>query len=336
MLMYFYLIFCLNVRIHRSMISDEDIFSHHFFLPFFNFWFVEGFSVHPNYPLATFHYFEVKMFPTYRLPLLDVEVGLHIIAVVGLTLLVLLNSLLRGKKDKDAPPTVALSFPVIGNYIEFAKGPMDLMYKCQEKYGNIFTVPMLHKRLTFVLGPEVSAPFFASDDTKMSQPEVYGFMTPVFGKGVVYDAEPDKRMKQYQGMAHGLGQRAFKAYVPKIEKETVDFFKKHWTSNQRTTAEVNILDALSELTILTASRCLHGDDAREELFEDIARVYHDLDKGVTPLSFFFPYAPTAAHKLRDNVSTLPTTIMTPIIIILLYENSYIFISAMCGYKHINI
>ena len=63
--------------------------------------------------------------------------------------------------------------------------------------------------------------------------------------------------------------------------------------------EINILDALSELTILTASRCLHGDDVRETMFEDVARIYHDLDKGVTPLSFFFPNAPTTAHKMRD-------------------------------------
>jgi sterol 14-demethylase len=36
------------------------------------------------------------------------------------------------------------------------------------------------------------------------------------------------------------------------------------------------------------------------MFEEIARIYHDLDKGVTPLSFFFPYAPTYAHQLRDK------------------------------------
>merc|ERR1711988_1639317 len=85
------------------------------------------------------------------------------------------------------------------------------------------------------------------------------------------------------------------SYVPKIEKETLEYLEK-WGDE----GEVDILSALSELTILTSSRCLHGDDVREELFEDVARIYHDLDKGVTPLSFFFPYAPTAAHAARDN------------------------------------
>src|SRR3546814_7318456 len=45
--------------------------------------------------------------------------------------------------------------------------------------------------------------------------------------------------------------------------------------------------------------CLHGDDVRENLFEDVARLYYDLDKGITPLSVFAPYAPTEAHRRRD-------------------------------------
>ena len=60
---------------------------------------------------------------------------------------------------------------------------------------------MLHKKLTFLLGPECSAPFYQLSDEFMSQSEVYGFMTPVFGSGVVYDAEPKKRLQQMQSMA---------------------------------------------------------------------------------------------------------------------------------------
>jgi sterol 14alpha-demethylase len=31
----------------------------------------------------------------------------------------------------------------------------------------------------------------------------------------------------------------------------------------------------------------------------VSHLYHDLDKGITPLSFFFPNLPTANHKKRD-------------------------------------
>lgn len=198
------------------------------------------------------------------------------------------------KRPKNSPPLANLGIPFIGNYIEFAKNPVNFIEAGLKGYGKIFTVQMLHKNLTFLLGPEVSTPFFALGDDKMSQSEVYGFMTPVFGKGIVYDAEPKRRVQQMQCVGQGLRSNRLKAYVPKIEKETLEYLKQWGASGT-----INLLDALSELTILTSSRCLHGDDVRENLFAEVSRIYHDLDKGVTPISFFFPYAPIEAHRRRD-------------------------------------
>ena len=219
-----------------------------------------------------------------------------------------LVTLFTKRRPKNAPPNASIGLPIVGNYIEFAKNPVDFIARCLDKFGPIYTVPMLHKNLTFLLGPEVSAPFFRLNDDFMSQPEVYGFMTPVFGKGVVYDAEPKKRTQQYQSMAFGLRSQRLKAYVPKIEKEMMVYLKQWGDSGT-----VNILDALSELTILTSSRCLHGDDVRENMFAEVSRIYHDLDKGVTPLSFFFPYAPTEAHRLRDSARAEMVNIFSKVI-----------------------
>jgi sterol 14alpha-demethylase len=220
----------------------------------------------------------------------------------------ILYNMFSKKRPKGSPPIASIGIPFIGNYIEFASNPVTFVEKCRVKYGSIFTVPMLHKNLTFLLEPEVSAPFYQLGDDVMSQSEVYSFMTPVFGKGVVYDAEPKRRVQQMQSMAQGLRSTRLKVYVPKIEAETLAYIKK-WGA----TGKVNILDAMSELTILTSSRCLHGDEIRENMFAEVSRIYHDLDKGVTPLSFFFPYAPTAAHAMRDNARKEMVKIFTKVI-----------------------
>eukprot|EP01031_Cornospumella_fuschlensis_P010944 gene10944-13385_t len=178
------------------------------------------------------------------------------------------------KRPKNSPPIASIGLPLIGNYVEFAKNPVEFMRKCTSKFGRIYTVPMLHKNLTFLIGPEAAAPFFQLGDDKMSQSEVYGFMTPIFGKGVVYDAEPRRRNQQMQSMAHALKSNRLKAYVPRIEMECKAYFK-NWGES----GEVDLLEALSELTILTSSRCLHGDDVRENLFAEVSRIYYDLDKG---------------------------------------------------------
>lgn len=46
---------------------------------------------------------------------------------------------------------------------------MTEMYK---KHGEVFTIPLLHKRMTFLVGPHVSSHFFNATDDKMSQTEV--------------------------------------------------------------------------------------------------------------------------------------------------------------------
>ena len=97
-----------------------------------------------------------------------------------------------------------------------AQGPMRLMAEGYRRHGEVFTVPVLHRRITFLLGPEVSAHFFKATDDEMSQKEVgglafatqsvwitsntieadfvhpfqvYEFNVPTFGKGVVFDVD---------------------------------------------------------------------------------------------------------------------------------------------------
>jgi sterol 14-demethylase len=235
------------------------------------------------------------------------------VGVVGVLLTIW--SLFFKRRPANSPPIASLGVPIFGTFIEFGKNPVNFIESCRKKYGEIYTVPMLHKNLTFLLGPEVSTPFFKLSDDFMSQNEVYGFMTPVFGKNVVYDAEPKKRIQQYQSMSNGLRGNRLKSYIPKIEKELMEYVAQWGESGT-----INILEALSELTILTSSRCLHGDDVRESLFADVSRLYHDLDKGITPLSFFFPYAPTAAHKKRDNARKEMVQIFSKIINARRYED----------------
>ena len=238
------------------------------------------------------------------------ELTTETLVIGGLVLVVslILLSFLLNRRPSNAPPNAHVGLPIIGNYIEFAKNPVDFIARCQKSFGDIYTVPMLNQNLTFLLGPEASTPFYMQKDAVMSQSEVYRFMTPVFGKNVVYDADIEHRKQQMKCMATGLQSRSLDAYVPKIEKETHEYIKKWGASG-----EVDILNALSELTILTSSRCLHGDDVREELFEDVARIYHDLDKGVTPISFFFPYLPTEAHAKRDAARKEMVEIFTKVI-----------------------
>lgn len=212
------------------------------------------------------------------------------VALIPLVLLWLLPPLMRSSK---APPSHNAFLPLL-NAIGFASHPVNFITKLHAKYGSVFTAPFGPVNLTFLIGPEASAPFYKARDEQLGQAEVYGFMTPVFGKDVVYDAPLVKRQHQIKHTAQALRSRRLAQYVPKIVRETSQFVAK-WQDGQL----LDALEELSVLTIMTASRCLHGDEVRENMFEEVSRLYHDLDKGITPVSFFWPRAPTAAHARRD-------------------------------------
>ncbi|KAL4458418.1 hypothetical protein ABPG75_013283 [Micractinium tetrahymenae] len=192
-----------------------------------------------------------------------------------------------------APP-VEEGIPFIGGLIKFSNGPLPLMCEMYKKHGEVFTIPLLHKRMTFLVGPHVSPHFFNATDDKMSQTEVYNFNVPTFGRGVVYDVDQRVRSEQFRFVADALRTTKLRTYVPAFKQEAEAYFSK-WGDE----GVVDLMQAFSDLIILTASRTLLGREIRETMFKEVADLYHDLDDGMRPISVIFPYLPTEFHRRRD-------------------------------------
>ena len=55
---------------------------------------------------------------------------------------------------------------------------MKVMADGYASFGEVFTVPLLHKNLTFLIGPTVAPHFFKATDDEMSQTEVRARYSP--------------------------------------------------------------------------------------------------------------------------------------------------------------
>lgn len=175
-----------------------------------------------------------------------------------------------------------------------AKGPLGLIRAGYDKCGDIFRLRVLHQNITMMVGPRAQQFFFAQTDFQLSQKEVYTFTVPVFGKNIVYDA-PTKVMQQQLKFVHkGLNQINMAAHCAKIVKEAEEYFKQ--LPNE---GEMDLMHFLSELIILTASRCLLGQEIRETVQAEFAELYQDLSDGMNHLTFFWANAPTERHRKRD-------------------------------------
>jgi sterol 14-demethylase len=99
-----------------------------------------------------------------------------------------------------------------------------------------------------------------------------------------------------------------RTYADTMVREAREFFATWGDSG-----EIDLRGEMAKLIINTASRCLLGKEIREHLHEEVAALYHDLDSGLTPLSFFAPRLPTAAHRRRDAARRKMEELFAPFI-----------------------
>jgi sterol 14-demethylase len=206
------------------------------------------------------------------------------------------------------PPKMPGAWPVLGHMLEFGKNPFDYMMRLRNKLGEIGEFRMFHQKMVLMTGPEANEAFFRAPDAQLDQSQAYKIMTPIFGKGVVFDAPPHKKDQQLKMLMPVLRDKPMRGYAQVIVRE-VEQMIADWGDN----GEIDLLEFMKELTIYTSSHCLLGDEFRYELNEEFAKIYHDLEKGVNPLAFVFPYLPLPVFRRRDKARARLQELVTGII-----------------------
>lgn len=183
-----------------------------------------------------------------------------------------------------------------GHLEEFRTDPIALMKRIRAECGNVGTFQLADKQVVFLSGAEANEFFFRSSDEDLDQAEAYPFMTPIFGKGVVFDADPERRKEMLHNAA--LRGEQMKGHAATIENEVRQMISRWGESG-----EVDLLDFFAELTIYTSSACLIGKKFRDELDGRFAHLYHQLEQGTDPLCYVDPYLEIESFRQRDEART---------------------------------
>ncbi|MCH9733282.1 MAG: cytochrome P450 [Actinomycetia bacterium] len=180
-----------------------------------------------------------------------------------------------------------------GHLAEFRTDPIGLMKRVREECGDVGWFQLVDKHVILLSGAEANEFFFRSSDEDLDQAEAYPFMTPIFGKGVVFDASPERRKEMLHNSA--LRGEQMKGHAATIEAE-VQKITKDWGES----GEIDLLDFFAELTIYTSTACLIGLKFREQLDQRFANYYHELERGTDPLCYVDPYLPIESFRRRDE------------------------------------
>ena len=180
-----------------------------------------------------------------------------------------------------------------GHLEELRTDPIGLMRRLREECGDLGSFRLVDRDVVLVTGAEANEVFFRAPDEVLDQAEAYPFMTPIFGKGVVFDASPERRKEMLRNQA--LRGEQMKGHAETISRE-IERMVADWDDE----GEIDLLDWFAELTIYTTSACLIGPRFREELDATFAQLYHDLERGTDALAFVDPHLPIESFRRRDE------------------------------------
>jgi sterol 14-demethylase len=179
-----------------------------------------------------------------------------------------------------------------GHLAEMRVDPIGLFERVRSECGDIGRFRLADRDVVLVSGAAANEEFFRAPETTLDQAAAYPFMTPIFGKGVVFDASPEERQQMLKNQA--LRGDMMRGHAATIEAE-ISRMVADWGDE----GEVDLLDWFAELTIYTTSSCLIGKPFREELDSSFAQHYHDLERGTDALAYVDPYLDIESFRIRD-------------------------------------
>ena len=192
-------------------------------------------------------------------------------------------------------PRLGGGVPVFGHGLALRRDPIGLLLRGWREHGELFDISVLGRTFTAFLGPEAHEAYFRAADSVLSQKEVYQFTVPIFGKGVAYDASPELIAEQVAFLHPAVHESRLQSYAEQMFNETVAYVD-DWGDE----GEIDLLETMNALTVNIACRCLLGQEIRDQLYNGFDRLYHDLQRGINLIGFFFPHLVTPGHLSRDR------------------------------------
>jgi len=180
-----------------------------------------------------------------------------------------------------------------GHLPEMRVDPISLFHRVREECGDVGRFRLADKTVVMVSGAEANEAFFRAPEDVLDQAAAYPFMTPIFGKGVVFDASPEERQQM-------LKNQALRGEMMRGHAQTIEAEIRRMVAGWGEEGEIDLLDFFAELTIYTTSSCLIGKPFRDKLDGSFAAIYHRLEHGTDAIAYVDAYADIESFRLRDE------------------------------------
>ncbi|MGH7391658.1 MAG: cytochrome P450 [Candidatus Rokuibacteriota bacterium] len=190
---------------------------------------------------------------------------------------------------------LAGGLPWLGHALGLRRDPVAFLLHGHARLGEVFSFRLAGTTMTALLGPRAHATFFRAADDQLSARDVYQFMVPIFGRGVVFDVAPEVMDEQMGFLFPALRDERLAGYARLMQEEAAAYAA-GWADE----GEIDLLAAFGEVTARIASRCLLGVEFRRRLGDELAALLRDLEGGISLPAMVNPHLPLPAFRRRDR------------------------------------
>lgn len=204
----------------------------------------------------------------------------------------------------EVPPMVP-GLPLLGNFLEWRRDHHGVFMRAYKRYGPVFGIRLGPMKGVVLVGPRYHEFYFREVDRKLSVPELYRFVVPMFGD-VMMAASDAGRRRSHVTLLQSAFQGGRLAHYTEVMAQEAEV----WLDGLGDRGEFELWDMFEPLVMRIAAATLMGPEIRARIGE-FRPLLTDLARG---MEFILPpNLPLPRFYRRDRARRLLTDMLRPVL-----------------------
>lgn len=175
------------------------------------------------------------------------------------------------------PPMISGGLPVVGHVVEMLRDRQRLFKRGHAEHGDLFAMKLGPQFVVVVTGAEYNRQFYTETDKSLNMQDGYAFLKEAIGE-VLFTASSADYYNQRPVLQQVFKRERMTAYIQAMNIEV-----QRWLDSLGQSGEVDITEAMLQLTQYVAGRALIGPEFEAELGEAFWKEYIDISKSLDPV-----------------------------------------------------
>lgn len=208
-------------------------------------------------------------------------------------------------RTRSPTPPMMRGLPLLGSFLEFKRSNVEVFRRAYQELGPVYGMRLGPQKCVVLVGPDHHETFFKEVDGRLSVPELYRFVIPMFGEVALAARDRDRRVRHVKLLQSAFQGQRLHRYLRVMHEET-----DAWLGSLGAAGRFELWEAVESLSLHIAAGALMGPEVRQRI-QELRPLLTDLARG---MEFILPpNLPLRRFRRRDRARARLTEMIRPIL-----------------------